>query len=94
MFVTATVTIAAAATSLSTPPPPPLSLHHTHSGLSSGKGYVDVSTIDPATSAKVAAAVRAKGALYLEAPVSGSKGPAEQGQLIFLTAGVIACVCV
>lgn len=56
-------------------------------GLSAGKGYVDVSTIDPATAAGVAAAVRGTGALYLEAPVSGSKGPAEQGQLIFLTAG-------
>eukprot|EP00878_Enallax_costatus_P007206 GHUV01007550.1.p1 GENE.GHUV01007550.1~~GHUV01007550.1.p1 ORF type:complete len:380 (+),score=82.87 GHUV01007550.1:261-1400(+) len=56
-------------------------------GLSTGKGYVDVSTIDPATAASVAAAVRKTGALYLEAPVSGSKGPAEQGQLIFLTAG-------
>eukprot|EP00882_Tetradesmus_deserticola_P012853 GHRQ01013621.1.p2 GENE.GHRQ01013621.1~~GHRQ01013621.1.p2 ORF type:complete len:233 (+),score=121.37 GHRQ01013621.1:695-1393(+) len=56
-------------------------------GLSAGKGYVDVSTIDPATAADVAAAVRAAGALYLEAPVSGSKGPAEQGALIFLTAG-------
>jgi glyoxylate/succinic semialdehyde reductase len=56
-------------------------------GLSAGKGYVDVSTIDPATAAAVAAAVRGTGALYLEAPVSGSKGPAEQGTLIFLTAG-------
>jgi hypothetical protein len=46
-----------------------------------------VSTIDPATAAAVAAAVRGTGALYLEAPVSGSKGPAEQGTLIFLTAG-------
>ncbi|WIA17626.1 hypothetical protein OEZ85_014434 [Tetradesmus obliquus] len=56
-------------------------------GMSAGKGYVDVSTIDPATAAAVAAAVRGTGALYLEAPVSGSKGPAEQGALIFLTAG-------
>eukprot|EP00775_Hariotina_reticulata_P007101 gene7101-7314_t len=56
-------------------------------GLSAGKGYVDVSTVDPATSAAVAAAVRSTGALFLEAPVSGSKGPAEQGTLIFLTAG-------
>jgi 3-hydroxyisobutyrate dehydrogenase-like beta-hydroxyacid dehydrogenase len=57
-------------------------------GMAPGKGYVDVSTVDAATSAAVAAAVRAAGALFLEAPVSGSKGPAEQGQLIFLTAGV------
>ncbi|KAG2500279.1 hypothetical protein HYH03_001857 [Edaphochlamys debaryana] len=56
-------------------------------GLAPGKGYVDVSTVDAATSQAVAAAVRAKGATFLEAPVSGSKGPAEQGKLIFLTAG-------
>lgn len=31
--------------------------------------------------------MRAKGGLFLEAPVSGSTGPAAQGQLIFLTAG-------
>ena len=36
---------------------------------------------------QVAAAVRGAGGAYLEAPVSGSKGPAEQGQLIFLAAG-------
>jgi hypothetical protein len=30
-------------------------------------------------------------ALFLEAPVSGSKGPAEQGALIFLTAGKRWC---
>lgn len=31
--------------------------------------------------------MRRAGGAYLEAPVSGSKGPAEQGQLIFLSAG-------
>lgn len=57
------------------------------SGLSAGKGYVDVSTIDVDTARSIAAAVRGTGASFLEAPVSGSKGPAEQGKLIFLTAG-------
>ncbi|KXZ52284.1 hypothetical protein GPECTOR_10g916 [Gonium pectorale] len=56
-------------------------------GLAPGKGYVDVSTVDAGTSQAVAAAVRAAGGAFLEAPVSGSKGPAEQGKLIFLTAG-------
>ncbi|PNH09751.1 putative oxidoreductase GLYR1 [Tetrabaena socialis] len=56
-------------------------------GLAPGKGYVDVSTVDAATSRTIASAVRAAGAAFLEAPVSGSKGPAEQGKLIFLTAG-------
>lgn len=56
-------------------------------GMSAGKGYVDVSTVDAGTSQQVAAAIHAAGAHFLEAPVSGSKGPAEQGTLIFLTAG-------
>lgn len=56
-------------------------------GISTGKGYVDVSTVDAETAQKVEAAVHAAGGQYLEAPVSGSKGPAEQGQLIFLTGG-------
>ncbi len=64
------------------PPRPP-------AGMAPGKGYVDVSTVDAATSARIAAAVRAKGGAFLEAPVSGSKGPAEQGTLIFLTAGAL-----
>ncbi len=56
-------------------------------GLGSGKGMVDMSTIDPATSCEMAAAVRAAGARYLEAPVSGSKKPAEDGTLVILAAG-------
>uniref|UniRef100_A0A7S0X6V7 6-phosphogluconate dehydrogenase NADP-binding domain-containing protein n=1 Tax=Mantoniella antarctica TaxID=81844 RepID=A0A7S0X6V7_9CHLO len=56
-------------------------------GLSAGKGYVDVSTVDAGTSQAVAAIVRGTGAEYLEAPVSGSKGPAEAGGLIFMAAG-------
>ncbi len=31
--------------------------------------------------------IEAAGATYLEAPVSGSKGPAEAGQLVFLAGG-------
>jgi len=56
-------------------------------GMAPGKGYVDVSTVDAETSAKVAALVREAGGQFLEAPVSGSKGPAINGQLIFLAAG-------
>ena len=56
-------------------------------GLSAGKGYVDVSTVDAGTSQSVAAIVRGAGAEFLEAPVSGSKAPAEQGALIFMAAG-------
>lgn len=56
-------------------------------GMSPGKGYVDVSTVDGATSKLINSRMKETGALFLEAPVSGSKKPAKDGQLIFLTAG-------
>lgn len=56
-------------------------------GLAAGSGYVDMSTVDAATSTRVAAAVAACGARFLEAPVSGSRQPAEQGALVILAAG-------
>ncbi|KAK6153590.1 hypothetical protein DH2020_013229 [Rehmannia glutinosa] len=61
--------------------------HGAANGMSSGKGYVDVSTVDGATSKLISTHIKSTGALFLEAPVSGSKKPAEDGQLIFLTAG-------
>jgi 3-hydroxyisobutyrate dehydrogenase-like beta-hydroxyacid dehydrogenase len=45
-------------------------------GLRPGTGFVDMSTVDAATSTKIAAACAAMGARFLEAPVSGSKQPA------------------
>lgn len=56
-------------------------------GIEPGKGYVDMSTIDPDTSVDMGAAVTDCGGRYLEAPVSGSKQPAETGNLVFLAAG-------
>ena len=56
-------------------------------GMAAGKGYVDMSTVDVATSAGIAAAVTARGGRFLEAPVSGSKKQAEDGALIILAAG-------
>ncbi len=56
-------------------------------GISQGKSYVDVSTVAPETSQKISSAIKAKGGLYLEAPVSGSKKPAEDGTLVFLCSG-------
>ncbi|KAJ0113726.1 hypothetical protein Patl1_03209 [Pistacia atlantica] len=83
-----------------------------------GKGYIDMSTVDPETSTKISqvyrslnsfgleeycflhliietcvdtdslgVTVNAKGGHFLEAPVSGSKQPAETGQLVILSAG-------
>ena len=56
-------------------------------GIKAGKGYVDMSTVSPETSQGIAAMVRAAGGQYIEAPVSGSKKPAEDGTLVILAAG-------
>jgi len=55
--------------------------------FSSGKSFVDMSTVDEQTVEAIAAAITAKGGRYLEAPVSGSKVPAEQGTLLIICAG-------
>jgi len=56
-------------------------------GMTPGKGYVDMSTVDENTSRDIATGVQAAGGRFLEAPVSGTKKPAEDGTLIILTAG-------
>lgn len=56
-------------------------------GVSEGKSIVDCSTLQIADMVQTEKAVQEKRGTFLEAPVSGSKGPAEQGQLIFLCAG-------
>ena len=56
-------------------------------GITQGKGYIDVSTVDPRTSVEIGLAINKKGGKFLEAPVSGSKKPAEDGALVFLCAG-------
>ncbi|KAK4747163.1 hypothetical protein SAY87_026200 [Trapa incisa] len=56
-------------------------------GICSGKGYIDMSTVDDETSTKISEAITTKGGSFLEAPVSGSKKPAEDGQLVILAAG-------
>ena len=56
-------------------------------GLQPGKGYIDMSTVDEGTSGHIAAAVTEARGRFLEAPVSGTKKPAEDGTLIILTAG-------
>ncbi|AEE77022.1 glyoxylate reductase 1 [Arabidopsis thaliana] len=52
-----------------------------------GKGYIDMSTVDAETSLKINEAITGKGGRFVEGPVSGSKKPAEDGQLIILAAG-------
>lgn len=55
--------------------------------IGSGKAYVDMSTVDSTTSCTISKAIIEKGARFLEAPVSGSKKPAEDGTLVILAAG-------
>ena len=56
-------------------------------GLKPGKGYVDMSTIDIETSKESARLAKERGALFLEAPVAGSRKPAEDGLLTIMAAG-------
>ncbi len=56
-------------------------------GLAPGKGYIDLSTVDPETSMTSASLAREMGALFLEAPVAGSRKPAEDGTLTIMAAG-------
>lgn len=56
-------------------------------GVGTGKAIVDCATLTPERMREMAHAVRARGGLFAEAPVSGSKAPAAQGTLIFLASG-------
>jgi 3-hydroxyisobutyrate dehydrogenase len=52
-----------------------------------GRTLVNMGTFEPAWSAALASEVRAAGGHYVEAPVSGSRVPAETGQLVCMLAG-------
>lgn len=52
-----------------------------------GRRIVAMGTTSPAYSAALAADVRSAGGDYLEAPVSGSRVPAERGELVVMLAG-------
>lgn len=56
-------------------------------GIGDGRGYIDMSTVDDSTSSAISAAISKAGGRFLEAPVSGTKKPAEDGTLIILAAG-------
>lgn len=55
--------------------------------LEPGMIIADSSTIAPSATRKFAERVRARGADYVDAPMTGSKVAAESGQLIFITGG-------
>jgi len=53
----------------------------------SGKLFINMSTVSPKTSEELSEMSKAVGARFLEAPVSGSVKPAEEGTLIILAGG-------
>lgn len=55
-----------------------------------GKLFIDMSTVKPAKQQEIAAKVKAAGASYLECPVGGSVGPAQEGKLIGFVGGASA----
>jgi len=57
------------------------------SGNVKGVVLIDSSTIDPMSAREVAKAAADKGALMLDAPVSGGTGGAEAGTLTFMVGG-------
>eukprot|EP00325_Prymnesiales_sp_UTEX-LB-985_P033335 CAMPEP_0174721170 /NCGR_PEP_ID=MMETSP1094-20130205/35470_1 /TAXON_ID=156173 /ORGANISM="Chrysochromulina brevifilum, Strain UTEX LB 985" /LENGTH=292 /DNA_ID=CAMNT_0015921805 /DNA_START=28 /DNA_END=906 /DNA_ORIENTATION=+ len=57
------------------------------SGVCAGKQLIDCATLAVEDVQWLNAEVIKRGGRFLEAPVSGSKGPAAQGQLIFLAGG-------
>ncbi len=56
-------------------------------GAKAGKLFIDMSTVSPAVSRKLADAVRAKGADMVDAPVSGSVLTLQQGKLSVMVGG-------
>jgi 3-hydroxyisobutyrate dehydrogenase len=57
------------------------------SGMAQDAVWVQASTVGPEHAQALAALAREHGAAYLDAPVSGSTGPARQGTLVWLVAG-------
>lgn len=56
-------------------------------GLDSGGTVIDMSTIGHAEAVKVAGLMEERGISFIDAPVSGSVKPAEDGQLVILAGG-------
>ncbi len=52
-----------------------------------GTIFVDMSTVSPMASSRVAAALESKGVAFLRAPVMGSTPVAERGELMVMTSG-------
>jgi 3-hydroxyisobutyrate dehydrogenase-like beta-hydroxyacid dehydrogenase len=55
--------------------------------LGAGSVWVDCSTVNPSFTRLMATRAAARGIRFLDAPVAGTKGPAENGELLFLIGG-------
>ncbi len=55
--------------------------------MKAGSLWVDCSTVNPAFSREMANAARERGIRFIDAPVAGSKLPAERGELLFFVGG-------
>lgn len=55
--------------------------------LKEGKLWVDCSTVDPSFTREMAAEAEKRGIRFMDAPVTGSRVPAKQGELVFLAGG-------
>ncbi len=66
-------------------------LYHGNNGLLSedltGKGIIEMSTVRPETIRDLGESALAKGAAFIECPVSGTVGPAREGKLFGLAGG-------
>jgi 3-hydroxyisobutyrate dehydrogenase-like beta-hydroxyacid dehydrogenase len=49
--------------------------------------WMDCTTVNPSFTRRMAEAAKVRGVRFLDAPVAGTKGPAEQGTLTFLVGG-------
>lgn len=58
-------------------------------GCRPGALIIDMSTVDPETSRAMAGQAQARGLRYLEAPVTGGLGAAEQGTLLIMAGGTM-----
>lgn len=56
-------------------------------GLGGGSLWIDCSTVNPSFSVKMAGESVKRGVRFIDAPVAGSKVPAERGELIFFAGG-------
>lgn len=56
-------------------------------GAPKGKLFIDMSTVTPETTRRLAGAARGKGAAFVECPVGGTVGPAREGKLLGLAGG-------